>query len=131
MDEKKTCIEKKEINVKSLNKIALYLSGLKDGKGNLLPLGTLDLDNLFEVIAYLQGDVRYSNPKTDLLKDEQTKEAKETKNVYIVQDITPQVYTNGILGCFKFYEHAEKLKRSNSNYEIYRYELLDDEKKIG
>ena len=51
--------EKKKINVQSLKDIAIYLSGIKDGKGNLLPLGIIALDDLFNAISYLQGDVRF------------------------------------------------------------------------
>lgn len=47
------------INTKSLCDLALYLSGLKDGKGNLLPLGTNVLDDLWNVVSYLRGDVKY------------------------------------------------------------------------
>ena len=43
----------------SLVKLAIYLSGLKDGKGNLLPLGTIVLEDLWNTINYLEGDVRY------------------------------------------------------------------------
>jgi len=55
----KSAIEKKNINTRSLTEIAIYLSGLKDGKGNLLPMGTIVLDDLWDAIKYLQGDVRY------------------------------------------------------------------------
>lgn len=54
------CAEEREmINTKSLCDLALYLSGLKDGKGNLLPLGTNVLDELWNTVSYLRGDVRY------------------------------------------------------------------------
>lgn len=57
--------ERKIVNVDSLKDIAVYLSGVKDGKGgNLYPLGTIVLDDLWDAIAYLQGDVRFK-----LLKD--------------------------------------------------------------
>ena len=51
--------EKKKINIQSLKDIAIYLSGIKDGKGNLLPLGIISLNDLFDTISYLQGDVRF------------------------------------------------------------------------
>jgi hypothetical protein len=44
------------VNTNSLKDIAIYLSGIKDGKGNLLPLGTVVLDDLWNAIAYLRGD---------------------------------------------------------------------------
>jgi len=50
---------KAKINTKSLTEIAIYLSGLKDGKGNLLPMGTVVLDDLWNAIKYLQGDARF------------------------------------------------------------------------
>ena len=52
--------EKVKINTDSLKSLAIYLSGIKDGKGNLLPLGTIVLDDLFNTIRYLQGDIRYT-----------------------------------------------------------------------
>jgi len=42
-----------EINVHSLRDIAIYLQGIKDGKGNLLPLGNVVLDNLWDAISIL------------------------------------------------------------------------------
>ena len=47
------------INTKSLSDIAIYLSGIKDGKGDLLPLGTIVLDDLWSAIRYLQGDAGF------------------------------------------------------------------------
>lgn len=47
------------LNIQSLKDVTLYLSGIKDGKGNLLPMGTIVLEDLHAIIAYLQGDVRY------------------------------------------------------------------------
>lgn len=54
-----TLQEKIMINTKSLSELAIYLSGVKDGKGNLLPLGTIVLEDLWNAVKYLQGDVRY------------------------------------------------------------------------
>ena len=45
----------KKPNIESLKQIAFYLSGLKDGKGNLLPLGTVVLEDLWDAITYMQG----------------------------------------------------------------------------
>lgn len=47
------------INTQSLKDLAIYLSGVKDGKGNLLPLGAIVLEDLWNTIKYLQGDVRF------------------------------------------------------------------------
>lgn len=55
--------EKVLINTKSLCDIAIYLSGVKDGKGNLLPLGNIVLEDLWATVKYLQGDVRYKAEK--------------------------------------------------------------------
>jgi len=52
--------EKQMVCTKSLKDLAIYLSGLKDGKGNLLPLGTIVLEELWFAIKYLEGDARYS-----------------------------------------------------------------------
>jgi len=57
--------EKIIVGTDSLKELAIYLSGVKDGKGNLLPLGTVVLDELWNAIKYLQGDVRYTCPKRD------------------------------------------------------------------
>ncbi len=51
--------ERKMINTQSLKDIAIYLSGVKDGKGNLLPLGTIVLEDLWDAVKYLQGDKRF------------------------------------------------------------------------
>lgn len=59
MEDKQPVQERKMINTKSLSDLAIYLSGLKDGKGNLLPLGTIVLDELWDAVKYLQGDVRF------------------------------------------------------------------------
>jgi hypothetical protein len=59
MQDKQPVQERKMINTKSLSDLAIYLSGVKDGKGNLLPLGTIVLDDLWDAVKYLQGDVRF------------------------------------------------------------------------
>ena len=51
--------ERKMINTQSLKDLAIYLSGVKDGKGNLLPLGTIVLEDLWDAVKYLQGDKRF------------------------------------------------------------------------
>ena len=52
--------EKTEISTQSLKDLAIYLSGVKDGKGNLLPLGTIVLEDLWDVIKYIEGDKRFT-----------------------------------------------------------------------
>jgi hypothetical protein len=59
MEDKQPVQERKMINTKSLSDLAIYLSGVKDGKGNLLPLGTIVLDDLWDAVKYLQGDTRF------------------------------------------------------------------------
>lgn len=49
-------LERKQLNIQSLKNIAIYLSGVKDGKGNLLPLGTMVLEDLWDAIKYLEAD---------------------------------------------------------------------------
>ena len=57
MNEAKTQISKKNVEVSSLKSIAIFLEGLKQGRGgNLLPLGNNDLEQLWNAIAFLQGD---------------------------------------------------------------------------
>lgn len=65
MDDKKPMQDKIIVGTDSLKDLAIYLSGLKDGKGDLLPLGTIVLDDLWDAIKYLQGDVGYTCPKRD------------------------------------------------------------------
>ena len=69
MNDNKPTQEKIIVNIDSLRDLAIYLSGIKDGKGNLLPLGTIVLDDLWNAIKYLQGDTRYTCPE----RDEKTK----------------------------------------------------------
>jgi len=57
--------ERVKIDTNSLKSLAIYLSGLKDGKGNLLPLGTIVLEELWNTISYLQGDVRFTSERDD------------------------------------------------------------------
>ena len=67
MNNKESKCEKIMIDTESLSKLAIYLSGLKDGKGNLLPLGTIVLDDLWNAISYLRGDGRYEAERDILL----------------------------------------------------------------
>jgi hypothetical protein len=53
MEEQKPSQERVYANISSLRDIALYLEGMKAGKGNLLPLGTIVLDDLWSVIKEL------------------------------------------------------------------------------
>jgi hypothetical protein len=55
--------EKINVDTRSLSIIAIYLEGIKAGKGNLSPLGTYDLEQLWNAIHYLNGDVRYKCDK--------------------------------------------------------------------
>ena len=60
-DEVKTKID-------SLIKIALYLEGYKKGKGDILPLGVHDLEQLWDVIEILKRPIEFSgstNEKDD------------------------------------------------------------------
>ena len=57
MNEAKTQISKKNVEVSSLKNIAIFLEGVKQGRGgNLLPLGNNDLEQLWNTIAFLRGD---------------------------------------------------------------------------
>jgi len=44
------------ININSLRDIAIYLEGIKEGKGNLYPLGTTALDDLWSAIKFLKDN---------------------------------------------------------------------------
>ena len=56
-------MEKKIVTTKSLSELAIYLEGIKAGKGNLLPLGTEHLEQLWGAIKFLRGDVTYDCPE--------------------------------------------------------------------
>jgi hypothetical protein len=56
MKDNEPCQVRQKVNTNSLKDLAIYLSGVKDGKGNLLPLGTVVLDDLWNAIRYLNGD---------------------------------------------------------------------------
>ena len=49
--EKQQFQEKIKVSTESLKSLAIYLSGFKDGKGNILPLGTIVLDDLCNAIS--------------------------------------------------------------------------------
>ena len=60
MSEAKTEIGKQNVEVDSLRKIAIYLEGIKQGRGgNIQPLGTNDLEQLWNAISFLNGDERF------------------------------------------------------------------------
>jgi len=63
--ENQTAQEKVKVGTESLKSLAIYLSGLKDGKGNLLPLGTIVLEDLWNAISYLEGDCRFIAERDD------------------------------------------------------------------
>ena len=66
MEDKDQLVQgRKMINTQSLKDLAIYLSGVKDGKGNLLPLGAIVLEDLWDAIKYLQGDVRFIAERDD------------------------------------------------------------------
>ena len=59
--------EKIMVTTKSLKDLAIYLSGIKDGKGNLLPLGTIVLEDLWNAIKYIDGDSRFTSEREQKL----------------------------------------------------------------
>ena len=60
----KTGMELIPVGTESLVRIATFLEGMKVGRGgNILPMGTDDITQLWNVISYLKGDVRYTCPK--------------------------------------------------------------------
>lgn len=65
MSEKNKTSNKKNIDIDSLKKIAIFLEGFKQGRGgNLLPLGTNDLEQLWCAISLLQGNSSSWSVKT-------------------------------------------------------------------
>ena len=46
----------KQIEIASLERIAFYLEGVKQGKGDLLPLGFHDLEQLWNAIHNLKRE---------------------------------------------------------------------------
>jgi len=62
-DTDKPMMEKIPIDIDSIVKLAIFLEGYKLGRGNLSPLGTITIENLWNTIAFLRGDVRYYNPE--------------------------------------------------------------------
>lgn len=59
--------EKRKIDTEYLKHLAIYLSGFKDGKGDLQPLGTIVLDELWNAIKYLDGDRRFTAERDELV----------------------------------------------------------------
>lgn len=47
---------KEKPRVQSLKNIAIFLEGYKRGKGDVLPLGTKDLNELWSAIKYIQNE---------------------------------------------------------------------------
>lgn len=48
------------IDTDSLSRIAMFLEGMRVGRGgNIRPLGTIELENLWFAIRLLNGDERY------------------------------------------------------------------------
>lgn len=42
-------------DIDKLTNLAFYLEGIREGKGDVLPFGTNDLDNLWTTIKFLQN----------------------------------------------------------------------------
>ena len=60
MNEEKTEISRQQVELDSLKKVAIFLEGVKQGRGgDLLPLGNNDLEQLWNAISFLQGDERF------------------------------------------------------------------------
>ena len=52
--------EKVRVNTETLKDLALFLEGMKIGRGgSMQPLGTIVLDDLWGAIKYLRGDKKY------------------------------------------------------------------------
>lgn len=125
MESKQSAQEPKPINTKSLVDIAIYLSGVKDGKGNLLPLGTIVLDDLWDAIKYLKEDARYfaedrkEQPKNKWVRFD---EKHPPSNIRLLTKI------DGLIGISKavkdseygfcwYHEEGEKFETFNAHHE--------------
>jgi hypothetical protein len=48
---------RKQVEVESLKKLAIFLEGMKQGRGgDILPLGNHDLEQLWNTISFLEGN---------------------------------------------------------------------------
>ena len=47
------------LHIDCLQRIGLFLEGYKAGKGNVRPLGTKDLESLWEILSYLKGNTEF------------------------------------------------------------------------
>jgi len=64
--EKNTKESKINVEVESLSKIALFLEGVKLGRGgDIQPLGTYDLEQLWNAVKFLQGGSMYECKEFD------------------------------------------------------------------
>jgi hypothetical protein len=87
MNESKTSISRQVIEVDSLKTIAIYLEGVKQGRGgSLLPLGNNDLEQLWNTIAFLKGDERFTAINPQEKKDIQDNEKTRVWNFLNVDD---------------------------------------------
>ena len=58
-------------NIESIVKIAIYLEGIKQGKGgNIQPLGNIDLENLWKAVGELR-DYQSGYIKTNQLTEKE------------------------------------------------------------
>ena len=59
------------ISPDALKTIGLVLEGMKLGRGgNIHPMGTVNLEELWEILHFLRGDVRYKLKGYELLQTE-------------------------------------------------------------
>lgn len=54
MKEDSPCMERKITDTNHLKEIAIFLEGIKAGKGNIQPLGTVHLESLWNAIHELR-----------------------------------------------------------------------------
>jgi hypothetical protein len=80
-------LSRQEIEVDSLKTIAIYLEGVKQGRGgDLLPLGNNDLEQLWNTIHFLKGDERFTAINPQEKKDIQDNEKTRVWNFLNVND---------------------------------------------
>jgi len=92
-----------EIQIQSLSSIAIFLEGMKAGKGgDILPLGTNDLTALWDAIKYLRGNPSYkaSRLETRLKFDNDIPETAPSFGAKQIFNAGPYIQDNSVNEAF-------------------------------
>ena len=112
---------KEKIDTRSLRDLAIYLSGLKDGKGDLYPLGLCKLGNLWDAIKYLEGDTRFTAERDEMVEKSRTERLLEQNAIYNKNSENPMLIIDG----------SQCRKINNEEYKLLRETIVDLGKKLG